>query len=411
MGLFLLSILILKIQADGVDGFSSVSSRVNHRHCRISRSSPTSTVSQSTATTLFSTTDKPETKSSTSPWDDFDYMQHWYPVSWLEDILPNKPTKITLFDVDYVVARTDDSSVMALQDKCPHKSAALSEGRVTATGFIQCAYHGWSFDKDGKCVQVPQAPANAVLGAKSCAKAIPAKIHQGLIWLWPGPVTEQLPDPPSVPEMNDPAYRTFNKSVRDFPCIDWSLLLSNIMDPDHGVFAHQSAPFDMYSASKEMPLELEQSFENHGWVLTSRVPAQEKLLKTDKKKRGKKLKEMPSTIVGTTTFYAPNHVTICRRDQETNQTSFVATFWVCPTGTGRSRFLSAAVGKVPFSIPRWMTHIGILNFLDQDSVLVASQQPHVLGAEADAFESGGGARKKLYSYQSPSDRAVSLIAE
>ena len=59
-----------------------------------------------------------------------------------------------------------------------------------------------------------------------------------------------------------------------------------------------------------------------------------------------------------------------------------------------------------------MTHIGILNFLDQDSVLVASQQPHVLGAEADALASGGGgARKKLYSYQSPSDRAVSLIGE
>jgi len=187
-------------------------------------------------------------------WQDFDYNQHWYPVTWLCDLVPNQPTKVTLFDVDYVVAVTDNKNhqqITALRDACPHKAAALSEGRLTASGHLQCAYHGWSFNgTTGACQQIPQAAASSTtttFSSRTCAQAIPATVHQGLLWLWPGPPPLQhYPTPPSIPEMDHPDFRVLSKSVRDFPVVDWTLLVSNILDPDHGLFARALFVFVYY---------------------------------------------------------------------------------------------------------------------------------------------------------------------
>lgn len=176
---------------------------------------------------------------STSRWGTFDYLQHWYPVAWKVDMPLGRPTKLTVFDQDYaVVVKQDNDDVLAYIDQCPHRSAALSQGRLTSNGqYLQCTYHGWSFDKDGVCVQIPQSASSSssntgmYSSSRNCATAVPAMVHQGMVWLWPGPQPPK-PDqvPPTVPEMDSPDF-TVSRTVRDFPMIDWSLLLSNIMDP------------------------------------------------------------------------------------------------------------------------------------------------------------------------------------
>ena len=74
---------------------------------------------------------------------------------------PNQPIRVSLFDVDYVLARTtvaakggegevkkeEEEEVYAMLDSCPHKKVALSEGRITDRGtpdkrYFQCSYHG-----------------------------------------------------------------------------------------------------------------------------------------------------------------------------------------------------------------------------------------------------------------------------
>lgn len=410
----------------------------------------------------------PLPSSSSSPrsqWDKFDYLQHWYPVSWVCDLRPSQPTKVTLFDVDYVVAVTNNGDsripkITALLDQCPHKAAALSEGRITASGLLQCAYHGWSFDgTTGACQQIPQVASGGAgasttasttasstattttasnsYSARTCAKAIPAVIHQGMLWLWPGPVptaagAEPLPTPPTVPELDDPSF-SVTRVVRDFPQVDWTLLVSNILDPDHGIFAHQTIPFDWYSASPEHPLTVqEESVANGtGWHLRTSVPAVEKLLKRDKELR-RQLSPPPQSkkgpfsffskskkanaastkgaapqLLATSIFLAPTTVMLSRRSGTfESETKFVTAFWVSPTGTGRSRFFSASAGRIPkwLKIPRWLVHWNLNNFLDQDTVLVASQQPAVLSAEAR-----GRKRSSLFAYASPTDRSVRLI--
>ena len=195
------------------------------------------------------------------------------------------------------------------------------------------------------------------------------------------------------------------------------------------MFAHQVGGFDWYSASKDHPVSVTEEFDDRGgWTMTSRVLAVDKLRARDSQKRetagtakakASKFSTPPSTTppTATTTFYAPAVVTIGRRDAH-NQTKFLTCFWITPTGTGKSRFLSAAVARAPFSLPRWFQHCATNGFLDQDSLLVASQQPYTLRAELerqDQVEAGistpgkGGARQNLYNYQSPTDRSVRLV--
>jgi nitrite reductase/ring-hydroxylating ferredoxin subunit len=300
--------LVLLLRGDCVNGFllrpsalpvlASPSSAKNRRR-------PVTALSVSASPASSSASTPPP---STSPFANFDYNAHWYPVIWARDLLPNDPTRVTVFDVDYVVARVAPrgdghrDGVIALEDRCPHKAAALSEGRITETGHFQCAYHGWSFNgTDGRCVDIPQLAAlpdgkggttapkggSAVLPSRSCARAIPAQIHQEMVYLFVGGSLEEsllAPPPPTVPEYEvDGGNFQMSLSVRDMP-VDWPIVVSNICDADHGLFAHQAKPFDMYSASTEYPMEVVQEFPDNGrgWIMKTKVDAADKLLKVDR---------------------------------------------------------------------------------------------------------------------------------
>ena len=408
------------------------------------------------------------TSSNTPSFDEFDYLDYWYPVAFARDLTLDQLTKVTLFDEDYVVSRLskrdrkkkkkklgvknnfkvhDGDEVIALLDKCPHKLAALSEGRVTSCGEIQCAYHGWIFDGgSGKCLEVPQILSGDIsyedrggnnspisMSKMGHAVSVPAMISQGMVWIFPGGMERALlaPEPPRVPEIDLEGFLV-NPFVRDFP-VDWTLLIENIMDPDHGLFAHTMPAFDLYSASTTKAQELVEEVRNDGsgWRVTSKVDAVEKLVSVNnrwkkevrKKEKGKEnvgssiaSSNLKSSVIrqSTTTFVAPNLIYMGRRDPETKETSFVTAFWICPVGLGRSRFMSASVGKLPFNIPRWLLNINLNNFLDQDTFLIYSQQKHVLSREAENYQMEGKSnqnlRKGLFVYRSPSEKLQSRIA-
>lgn len=379
-----------------------------------------------------------EQPSNPSSFENFDYLNKWYPVSFSFDIPLNKPTQVTLFDVDYVITRVKNNQgedeMYALLDRCPHKSASLSEGRVIESQTegcsipkFQCAYHGWSFDgKNGTCVEIPQVLSSAGFsgdahrsyGTLTNGVSVPILIQQDIVWLFPGGNLEKallVPPPPRVPELDEPGFKMINPFVRDFP-IDWTLLIENIMDPDHGVFAHQNAGFDLYTASKGNPYNLTESFCDNGWILRGHVSAVEKVLKYDKSRR-----KNPSTrkesankemLTGTITFNAPTNIRTARIRSDGSVFSQIQ-FWILPIGTGKSRLLTSLISDLKLSIPRWIGTLAILKFLDQDTHLLATQQKYVLENEAqnlskkvtgDHLKSiNPGARRNLFVYRSPTD--------
>lgn len=355
---------------------------------------PSSTSSIPSSTRTSSTTNSPR-------FANFDYEDHWYPCIWEHDLELDEPTKVTIFDVDYVIAKTSNDEVIAMPDYCTHKGAALSEGRITAGGNFQCAYHGWSFNgKTGDCVEIPQILRNeggketsATIPSRACATAVPAQIHQGMVWLFPGGGLEKAlaaPPPPSIPA----EFYEMKKSiiVRDMP-VDFPILLSNICDPDHGLFAHQDKNFDMYTASLDCPFESfvsEETDGGKGWSLNTKVDSKKKIIELDrslrerldpKRKNSKSKKSMDSATWATFHFHAPTHVRMNRIDKETGKSTFVFFFYVCPVGVGRSRFMAGGLSSV--KVPRWINYLMVANFLDQDTFLLATQQRNVLSMEAD----------------------------
>lgn len=380
----------------------------------------------------------------------FDWMAHWYPMAWTRDLPVDRPTRVTLFDDDYaVVLRSDGQPPLALRDACPHRLAALSEGRLTEQGFLQCAYHGWAFDDSGACKAIPQLPAGGSL-ASACTRAATAVVSQGILWLHPAPRgTAPLPEVPRVPEMDDDRYK-WSPAVRDLP-IDYSLLVENILDPDHGLFAHQLPAFDLYSASPDAPqrvtvraVEDEAEDEAAAFAIESRVAAWAKLTRRQAESAG-------STAVRTayaaasadtpqleasSTFRPPAVIVSCRRDGA-GASSFLTCFFLSPTGVGRTRFMAAGVGRgLPVALPRWLQHVGLNNFLDQDTFLLATQQPHVLRAELERRHSSSSTapsspcsaaaedgtappaareqlslRRALYKYRSPTEKMLLEVGD
>jgi len=369
----------------------------NSHHRSVLEAAAASSVSSDATTTTTTTTP--------ISFDTFDYNNQWYPVIWSQDLVLNEPTKVTVFDVDYVIAKISSDEVICLLDACPHKGAALSQGRVTTKGTFQCAYHGWSFNgATGACVEIPQivppaassttTSATKIPSRASATTAVPAQIHQGMVWIFPGGNLEKAllaPPPPNNPDYGDLKLSTV---IRDFPHIDWPILVSNIADPDHGLFAHQDKSFDMYSASSQVGFT---SFEvkeiGQSWMLQSKIDPRDKVLQVDQtyrdaaadtgtsKKTSKNTKKNKhEDTLATFTFHAPTFISMKRVNQVTNATKFASVFYVCPVGVGRSRFMAGGMSSI--QVPRWLNHLVVLNFLDQDTYLLATQQKHVMAREA-----------------------------
>ncbi len=70
---------------------------------------------------------------------------------------PARPTPVTLGGRQLVAWRHAAQGWVVQEDRCPHRLAPLSEGRLEAGGTrLACSYHGWEFDGSGKCTHIPQ---------------------------------------------------------------------------------------------------------------------------------------------------------------------------------------------------------------------------------------------------------------
>jgi len=116
--------------------------------------------------------------------------EHWHPVAACES-LGDKPLAARLLGEDLVLWRDEAGAVHAWPDRCPHRGARLSLGRVAA-GRLECPYHGWQFDASGRCVRVPAAP-DFVPPATHRVGAHEAREAHGLAWVRLAAGSTELP--------------------------------------------------------------------------------------------------------------------------------------------------------------------------------------------------------------------------
>ena len=157
----------------------------------------------------------------------------WYAAAWAADVPVDAPVSRTLLGQNLVLFRGEDGSVGAFPDRCPHRYAPLSLGKVEA-GRLVCGYHGLTFETSGRCTGSPlsqKAPPNTQL------EPLPVVERHRMVWVWMGQVA--MADTALVPEF------TFLDST-EMPIVtgmtamkaDYRLSIDNLMDLSHIEFVH-----------------------------------------------------------------------------------------------------------------------------------------------------------------------------
>jgi len=90
-----------------------------------------------------------------------------------------------------LIAFRDSSGRVGVMDhRCPHRCASLFLGRNEENG-IRCVYHGWKYDTQGNCVDMPNAPPHQDFKDKVKAKAYKVAERNGLIWVYMVPARKR----------------------------------------------------------------------------------------------------------------------------------------------------------------------------------------------------------------------------
>lgn len=156
----------------------------------------------------------------------------WHPVA-RSDELRDEPLQVRLLGEPWVLARLDDQ-VAAFADKCPHRLAPLSAGRVEEHELV-CGYHGWRFVASGECTAVPALGPG--IPAPRRARAMPAwgvAERHGLVWVAPA---EPFGGIIELPEADDPEFDDgWLTPGRTTACA--GLLADNFLDTAHFPFVH-----------------------------------------------------------------------------------------------------------------------------------------------------------------------------
>lgn len=155
----------------------------------------------------------------------------WYPACRSRDLHARRPLAVELLGTPLVVFRDRTGAAAVLADRCPHRNAPLSAGRVRG-GELECRYHGWRFDGSGACVAIP--------GLDGCGErrtsAHATVERDGFVWFWSEPDETPAGEPFRLPELGPRAREvvlTYDIDATMHAAIE------NTLDVPHTAFLHR----------------------------------------------------------------------------------------------------------------------------------------------------------------------------
>lgn len=289
----------------------------------------------------------------------FNFFQHWYPLLPVEDIDPQKLTTATLLETPLVIWKPSSSSTyQVFLDRCPHRLAPLSEGRIDESGNLMCSYHGWQFDNKGDCTRIPQADNPDLIAKQSqnfCATVYPARQLNDLLWVWMDADSPEIAAQtalPLSPKIDASKGYVWSSMVRDLE-YDWQTLVENVADPSHVPFAHHGI---QGNRDRAMPIPLN--------IVRSTMEIIEA--------------QVDKPFTTTITFEPPCHleydIVLPGGDKQIGLITYCL-----PVSPGKSRIVAQFsrnfAQKFHFLTPRWWDHIQNRNaILDGDMVLLHQQE-------------------------------------
>jgi len=168
------------------------------------------------------------------------FRRYWLPVALSREMpAPDSPPlRVKVMGEELVAFRDTNGRVGLIEPKCAHRGADLFFGRNEECG-IRCIYHGWKYDVDGKCVEMPNVAPGAAMHGKISIKAYPTREFGELVWAYLG-AKDSLPEVPQLEHGLLPAsHRYVTKRLQQ---CNWAHSMEGALDTAHFSFLHMPAP-------------------------------------------------------------------------------------------------------------------------------------------------------------------------
>lgn len=159
----------------------------------------------------------------------------WYAIEHSENVT-RQPIRLTVLGQELVLYRDTQGNPVVMSDLCVHRGGALSEG-FTEGDCIRCPYHGWKYQPDGECVEIPANPAGRAIPKKARVDAYPAVDRYNFIWAFLGDLPEA--ERPPIPELPFFEDTTLKRIYGDYEWdVHYARALENGIDFAHGAWVH-----------------------------------------------------------------------------------------------------------------------------------------------------------------------------
>jgi phenylpropionate dioxygenase-like ring-hydroxylating dioxygenase large terminal subunit len=159
----------------------------------------------------------------------------WYVAGWSHDI-GRDPVQRMLLGEPVVLYRREDGTPIAMEDRCAHRLAPLSMGRVEGDA-IRCLYHGFLFSAEGQCGEIP---GQAMVPPRTCVRAYQVCERNSWVWVWMGDPGRADPSriAPSK-ALDDPAW-ILRGGHLDYEA-NYQLINDNLLDLTHLTYVHAAS--------------------------------------------------------------------------------------------------------------------------------------------------------------------------
>jgi phenylpropionate dioxygenase-like ring-hydroxylating dioxygenase large terminal subunit len=164
------------------------------------------------------------------------FRRYWLPAL-LATELPapdSPPVRTRLLGENLIAFRDSNGRVGLLDEFCPHRRASLFWGRNEECG-LRCSYHGWKFDADGVCVDMPNEPPEYAFDSKMRTTAYPTREYGGVIWAFMGP-PDRVPELPKLEWARVPAGHAYIS--KRFQEANYLQAVEGGIDSSHSNFLH-----------------------------------------------------------------------------------------------------------------------------------------------------------------------------
>ena len=166
------------------------------------------------------------------------FRRFWLPAL-LSSELPEpdcEPVRLVLMGEELIVFRDSHGRIGCIDAYCPHRGAPLFFGRNELDG-LRCIYHGWKFDVNGTCVDMPNCVEGSSYREKINIASYAAIEGGGLVWIYMGPPDKRPPDP-GFEWFHNPSSWTY--AAKYIYHSNYMQALEGDFDPSHGAYLHST---------------------------------------------------------------------------------------------------------------------------------------------------------------------------